>query len=211
MSPRPYRSTVRERAAASTRNAILDAAESLFAEHGYPRVSVSRVAEAAEVAAGTVYASFGSKPALVVGLMERAAAEAAVSRMLVAVEAAADGREIVALSVSAARRLVARHQRALAVLYDNASADPHIAAAVESAETLQRERFDRVVARLDALGALRPGSTPKEAALAFEYFLGPASWRRLRALGWSWHGAEAWLTDQVAYALLGAPGGAAPL
>ncbi|GAA3720215.1 helix-turn-helix domain-containing protein [Streptomyces tremellae] len=209
MSPRPYRSTVRERAAASTRNAILDAAESLFAEHGYPRVSVSRVAEAAEVAAGTVYASFGSKAALVVGLMERAAADEAVTRALAAVDAADSGGQVVALTLAGAGALLRRHGRAISVLYDNASADPDIAAAVERAEALQRERLDGIVARLADLGALRAGLARRDAVRVLEYYAGPPSWRRLRALGWSGRRAEEWLTDQVSYALLGAPGGAA--
>ncbi|MFE2498513.1 TetR family transcriptional regulator [Streptomyces scopuliridis] len=47
MSTRPYRSSVREQAAGLTRTAILDAAERLFAEHGYVRITIARVAEAA--------------------------------------------------------------------------------------------------------------------------------------------------------------------
>lgn len=208
MTRRPYRSTVRERAAATTRSEILDAAEALFAEHGYTRVTITRVAEAAEVAQGTVYAAFGSKPALVVALTERAAADPAAARIASALGTAAGGGEIVALTVAAAGELVRRHARTMAVVYDNASADPAITAALERAESLQRARFDEVAARLAELGALRDGLARTDATRILEYYVGPGSWRRLRDLGRSWRGAEEWLADQVAYALLGVSGGA---
>lgn len=95
MSTRPYRSSLREQAAGLTRTAILDAAERLFAEHGYARITIVRVAEAADVAANTVYAAFGTKAGLVVALMERGAAEPAIGRALDRVSKAADGAEAV--------------------------------------------------------------------------------------------------------------------
>ncbi|WP_329455560.1 TetR/AcrR family transcriptional regulator [Streptomyces sp. NBC_01497] len=206
MTRRPYRSTVRERSAATTRNSILDAAEALFAEHGYARVSITRVAEVADVAQGTVYAAFGSKPSLVVALMERAAGDETIIRTTSAVRSATSGPEIVALTVAGAGEIVRRHARTMAVLYDNASADPHITAAVGRAENLQRERFDLVSARLAELGLLRDGMTRADATRVLEYYTGPGSWRRLRSLEWSWRHAEEWLADQVSYAVLGVSG-----
>lgn len=68
---RPYRSTVRTEGAIDTRRRITVAAHSLFAEHGFSGTTVAKIAERAGVAAPTVYATFGSKAAIVRALLEQ--------------------------------------------------------------------------------------------------------------------------------------------
>ncbi|WP_052489125.1 TetR/AcrR family transcriptional regulator [Streptomyces sp. 150FB] len=205
MNARPYRSSVREQAAALTRTTVLDAAENLFAEHGYARITVARVAEVADVAANTVYAVFGSKPALVAALMERGAAEPAVARTLLAMNEVTDPAEIVRLAAAGTGETVRRHVRAMGVLYDNETADPVIADAARRADTLQRDRLGQVAGRLLQLGALRDGIGLTEATDVLWYYLSQFSWRRLRRMGWEWKRCEDWLADQVVMTLL-APG-----
>ncbi|MEV7864756.1 helix-turn-helix domain-containing protein [Streptomyces sp. NPDC088124] len=202
MSPRVYRSTVREQAAAATRTAILDTAEALFADHGYARVTVKRVAEAAEVAQGTVYAAFGSKPALVAALTERAAGDAGIGDTLAAVERATTGEEVVRLVVRQTRDLGRRHSRSMTVLFEAAAVDQDIAELLRKTEELRRERYGRVASRLERLGALRPGITVSDAVRVLEYFVTPQSWHRTRQLGWDWERAEVFLVDVVGAALL---------
>ncbi|AJT68744.1 hypothetical protein T261_7142 [Streptomyces lydicus] len=55
----------RERKKAQTRKALADAALRLFLEHGYDRVSVKDVAEAADVSVTTLFKHFSGKEALV--------------------------------------------------------------------------------------------------------------------------------------------------
>lgn len=62
---RPYRSAVREQRAADTRRRIATAAKGLFAERGFAGTTVADIAAQAGVAAPTVYATFGSKGAIV--------------------------------------------------------------------------------------------------------------------------------------------------
>lgn len=61
---RRYTSTRREQQAAETKQAVLTAAATLFAEHGWAGTGMRDVARAAGVSVETVYAHFGSKPAL---------------------------------------------------------------------------------------------------------------------------------------------------
>lgn len=68
---RPYRSAVRMERAVETRRLITTAAQALFAEHGFAGTTVSNIAEQAGVAAPTVYATFGSKGAIVRALLEQ--------------------------------------------------------------------------------------------------------------------------------------------
>jgi AcrR family transcriptional regulator len=58
----------RERKKAATRQALADAALELFLEHGYDKVSIRDVAEAADVSTTTLFKHFPSKEALVFDL-----------------------------------------------------------------------------------------------------------------------------------------------
>ncbi|WP_439680489.1 TetR/AcrR family transcriptional regulator [Embleya sp. MST-111070] len=55
----------RERKKAATRQTIADAALELFLEHGYDRVSIRDIADAADVSTTTVFKHFSGKEALV--------------------------------------------------------------------------------------------------------------------------------------------------
>ena len=61
----------RTRNAPRTREAILDAAESLFAEHGYESTSLQAVGEAAGISRGTPGYFFGSKEGLYKAVLDR--------------------------------------------------------------------------------------------------------------------------------------------
>jgi AcrR family transcriptional regulator len=67
---RSYNSPVRREQATRTRQRILDAAAELFTDRGYGATSVRAVAEAAQVAPDTVYATFGSKARLLTALID---------------------------------------------------------------------------------------------------------------------------------------------
>jgi TetR/AcrR family transcriptional regulator len=55
-----------------TTDAILDAAERLFHERGYGATTIEAIAEAADVAIGSIYARFPGKEGLYLALVERA-------------------------------------------------------------------------------------------------------------------------------------------
>jgi AcrR family transcriptional regulator len=71
---RPYQSPVRADGARRTRQAIVDAARELFLSHGYVGASLTQVAALAGVARPTVFAAFGSKPALLRQVLDEALA-----------------------------------------------------------------------------------------------------------------------------------------
>ncbi|MDG4784745.1 helix-turn-helix domain containing protein [Micromonospora sp. WMMD1102] len=77
VNPRPrrrYQSPVREEAARRTRQAIVAAAAGMFVERGYAATSLADIATAAGVARPTVFAAFGSKPALLRQVLDQALA-----------------------------------------------------------------------------------------------------------------------------------------
>ena len=67
---RPYRSPLRAQQAELTRRRILDAAEILFLTGGFGATTIAAIARQAQVAADTVYATFGSKRGVLKALME---------------------------------------------------------------------------------------------------------------------------------------------
>src|SRR6476469_5950292 len=69
---RQYRSPRRAAQARATRDAVITAAQARFAEVGYAGTTVDAVASDAQVSAATVYATFGSKRALLEAAVDRA-------------------------------------------------------------------------------------------------------------------------------------------
>ena len=202
---RTYRSPRREQAAADTRAAILDAAESLFVEHGYAGTTVNQVAAASSVAPNTVYATFGGKAQLVVALIERAMDDPLIIASLEDIATMSDGAEIIARLASGTGATKRSQQHTIVIMLDNATADPMITAALERATTMLRQRFHRIAGRLAAVDALREGITPARASGILWFYFGFAPWRELRGLGWTWKETERWLTEQATNALIGAP------
>lgn len=202
MGSRAYHSTVRTQAAAATRAAILDAAEELFHSHGYAPTTIAAVADAAGVAQNTVYVTFGGKAALVVALVERGVHDSAVGHTLADVGASRCGDDVIRITANGTGTTIKRHQRTMSVLYDNVTADPVIADTARDVDAAQRDRLRQIAARLVELDALRDGVNRAAAADALWFYFGPAAWRRLRQMGWSWQRCEHWLADQAATALL---------
>ena len=61
---RRYDNSRRQAQARATRRKVIEAAQRLFTEHGYPATTIEAIAEAAEVSLPTLYRLFGSKRAL---------------------------------------------------------------------------------------------------------------------------------------------------
>src|SRR5271166_6552404 len=61
---RTYTSTLRERQAAATRQAVLDAARDLFLAQGYGATTIDQIAARAQVSKPTVFTAVGNKQAL---------------------------------------------------------------------------------------------------------------------------------------------------
>lgn len=69
---RAYSSEMREAQAAQTKASILDAAKKLFQAEGFDRVTINKLAQAAEVSMPTIYAIFKSKRGVLQSLIDHA-------------------------------------------------------------------------------------------------------------------------------------------
>ncbi len=196
MSRASYHSPRRQQAAAATRDAIIEAAQELFACQGYARTTVAQIAEAARVAANTVYTSVGGKPQILAAITEGGTGDADVVETLTAVARTTDPAEVIRLTAAGTRRVNQRRAKAVAVLLDSAQADPAAAEMLRVTARYYRETLATLARRLEDLGAVQPPDLNR-AADVFWYLFGWTSWRTLIAdLDWSWDDAEQWLAQR---------------
>jgi AcrR family transcriptional regulator len=197
-----YNSPRRQQAAAATREAIIEAALELFACQGYARTTVAQIAEAARVAANTVYTSVGGKPQLLAAITESGTGDPDVAETLTAVARTSDPAEVIRLTAAGTRQVNERRAKAVAVLLDSAQADPAAAEMLQVTVRYYRETLGTLAGRLEDLGAVQSPDLNR-AADVFWYLFGWTSWRTLITdLGWSWDAAEQWLAQRGIDALL---------
>ena len=202
MNRATYHSPRREQAAAATREAILDAARELFATRGYACTTVAQIAEAAQVAANTVYTSVGGKPQLLAAIMEGGAGDPGVAETLTAVARTTDSAEVIQLTAAGTRQVNERQAKAVTILLDSARVDPAAAEMLQVSVRTYRDTLDTLAQRLVEIGAIDP-SDRRRAADVFWYLFGWTSWRTLIIdLSWSWDEAEKWLARRGIEALL---------
>lgn len=200
------RPSLRERQAGLTRTAILEAARTLFDERGYANTSVRVLAGEAGVAVQTVYAAFGSKAGVLLGLldaMDRATVEPIATRLA----RAEDPREMVALAAALERHVRETGAGLLGLVAQAAATDPEVARVWEQGFQRHREGIARLCARLAEGGHLRDGLMSEEAtATALALTSVEAYEELLRRRGWSHDRYEEWLAHELRHALL-SPGG----
>jgi TetR/AcrR family transcriptional regulator, regulator of autoinduction and epiphytic fitness len=189
---RRYQGAGRRLAAQATRDSILRAARSLFAERGFARTTIEAIAAQAEVAPQTVYAAFGSKTAIAGEfrfLLER---EADIPRRFQRMLAEPDpGRQL---------ELVARIGRHISELHGDVyelfidSKEPELAAVRKEMLDAQRYGMRLLVDGLVERGALRPGLDREDAVSILWAVSSIELYRKLvTQSGWSPARFERWL------------------
>lgn len=128
-------SGLRERKKQQTRQAIAEAASSLFAERGFDAVTVAQIADAANVAPQTVLNYFPAKEDLVLGAFD----ESLLQRFADAVRSCGPGESV----ISAVRTLVFAH-------FDHALASEDFEAIVAAAELIEASPALQARQRADA-------------------------------------------------------------
>lgn len=199
---RGYHSPLREERARRTRQAILVAARSLFAAHGYEATTIAAVAREAGVAVDTVYGAVGTKPVLFRLLLETALSGtdevvAGEDRDYVAqIRAAVGAREKLALYAAAVRRIGERMAPLHLVLRAAAASAPDLAAMRDEISLRRAANMRRLVADLAATGELRPDLDLAEVADVV-WSTNSAEFYGLLVLerGWSPARFERWLAD----------------
>jgi AcrR family transcriptional regulator len=130
-APRAYRSELRQRQANETRLRVVAAAAELFADLGYARTTLSKIAAAAGVSVETVQAQ-GSKASLMIAAVEFAAFGVTGDQSVLDLElgqrfvATTDRDEAVDLMVTEQTAVHERAAQATRALYGAAANDPQL-------------------------------------------------------------------------------------
>jgi AcrR family transcriptional regulator len=156
---RPLRT--RDEARALFRNAILDAAEEVFAESGFHGARIQDIAARARIAVGTVYNHFAQKDDLLKALLEERSEEL-LAELQSSVDVSASFQERLQASVARTLGYVARHRAFFAIANEHGlfagSASPGArleARPVDKAEKFRAVYRDLVEAGIQA-GELEP-------------------------------------------------------
>jgi AcrR family transcriptional regulator len=206
---RRYDSSRRQARARETQRDIIEAARRLFMERGYTGTTIEQIAQEAGVAVETLYATFGSKRAVlsrlvgvsVVGddepvpLLERPGPQAARHEP--------DQRRQVDIFAHDMREIMGRMGPIFGIMRTAAETEPDIAELIGG---LLRERLQGItqfVRWLAANGPLRDGLTVEDAAETI-WTLSSAEVHQLLTVdrGWSDERYEAWLKDTLTRLLL---------
>jgi AcrR family transcriptional regulator len=189
--------------ARETKRLIVDAARRLFTEQGYGATSIGRIAEEAGVAVPTVYASVGTKPTLLRLLLDRIDEEAGVAELAAELRSSGDARRVLALEVRITRQLAERCGDIVAALRSAAGVEPELAEAYAAGMERHRAGAAATVARIAALGRLRPGLDEAEATAIVATLCDPAVYAALTGgHGWSFDRCEGWLVATLRRQLL---------
>ena len=203
--------TTRAERARLTRRRMLDSAGELFIRDGYAETTMDRIADHAGVAVQTLYYTFRSKGQLLCELVEVTAAgdegagpvvqRAWVGEML----APTSGHRLLALAVEHGADIFVR----AAPLWPAVAAavsDPHVDRYWAGVAAGRRAGQARMVARLDELGALRPGLDPDRATDVVVTIVGHDVFTNLVTRAhWSVPEYKAWLLTTLAQQLLRRP------
>lgn len=206
---RTYDSSLRRQQAGQTRMRILDAAQRLFAEKGYPTSTVEAIAADAGVAVDTVYASFGSKRGLLQALLNvRVGGDEAELDLLAragaqAVQREPEQRAQLAAFAADVSSIVERARPVDDIIRGAAAVDADIAALRGENQAYRYRNMRQLVAWLAAKGPLRDGLTEDDAAAIVWAMTSPEVHGLLRdARGWSPERYVAWLRESLDRILL---------
>jgi AcrR family transcriptional regulator len=206
---RRYDSPHRRAQAATTRQAILDAAQRLFEAQGYGATSMPAIAEEAGVALKTIYVYFETKPGLVRALWEvRLGADEAAIPVLErdwyrAVVDEPDPERKLRLVAAQSRRVKSRSGALLEMIRAAASTEPELGSLWEGIEAKLLHVQRAIVEQLHATGSLEKSRDLNEATDILWTLNHPALWQLLvRERGWTGERYEQWLGSTFCSQLL---------
>jgi AcrR family transcriptional regulator len=195
---RSYRSHLRAERAADTRERITTAARELFTSHGFEAATIAAIAERAGVAEPTVYATFGSKRAIMAALLARTELDAQAPAWSEKISNEPDPAAKLDLFAAWSRTIFTTSQDLSVAVHRGAA----FAELREEAEHRRRQAIDDLIATLDAAGALRDDLPVKQAADRAWILTGPELYLLATTCGWTPSHYQRWLAELLRDQLL---------
>ena len=163
MTTRPYKQRARADEAERTRMRIVEAVFTRLRESPAERIAVDRIAEMAEVARSTVYATFGSRSGLFDAVGRELAARSGYERLLDA-KHQPDARAYLRAGLRAASEMFAANRDIYRALRSMAQLDDQaVGGVVRRMDEERTAAMGRLAGRLSEQGALRKGLRVEDA------------------------------------------------
>jgi AcrR family transcriptional regulator len=198
---RAYSSPARDQQADETRARILDAARRLFLGQGFDGTTIDAIAKAAEVAAPTVYAAFGSKRGLVAELLNRARMGPSYAELVKTAHAETEPEAKVRCTAAIARDVFDAERSEMDLLRGAGVLSPEL-----GDEERERNRFTgqkRLVDFLSKAGRLREDLDAATARDVLYALTSRDLYRQLVVVrGWPSSKYQSWLADTLVASLL---------
>ena len=193
-----YRSELRTRRALETRARIATAARELFAEHGFTGTTVVRIAERAGVAVPTVYATYGSKGAIVRALLTQFEDDADAQGWWKRIEADPDPYRKLTLFAEWSAALFSSSKAVISAARDAVS-DPAIAELRDQGDAHRRAGLRELLSTIELRADLTPAGALDRAWVltGLEVYLATTE-----GCGWSDQAYAAWLAETLQQQLL---------
>jgi AcrR family transcriptional regulator len=184
---RAYHSPRRREQAEDTRRRILSAARTLFVADGYGPTTIDAIASEAGVAVQTVYAAFGSKGAMLVGLLDQLSSDADLPRLQRGLaDASGDPRRQLREAIAFTGRLYSAGFDLVDLARTVSGVERDLARMWEAGEQRRYEAHSKLVAGWARAGVLRPGLSTRAATDLLWALSGPDAFRLLnKERGWS--------------------------
>lgn len=202
---RPYKSPRRSQSAQDTRRHILLSARTLFLERGYGGATIEAIARAAAVAPQTVYATFGSKRAILFALLDQMAVDAEFARFQDALAASAgDPQRQLREQIAFNARFYAAGLDLIDIARTVSGTEPDLGAMWREGEARRHRAQAPLVAGWADAGVLASGLDVREAADILWTLTGPDVFRLLVVeQNWEQGRFEDWLAHTLERALFG--------
>lgn len=200
---RSYKSAIRERQAAETRQQIAAAARRLLASKGYAGTTIDAIALEAGVAAQTVYAVFGSKASILTEIVDEARFNEGYEELVRQALSTSEPRERLRFAARIARRIFDSERPVLDLLRGAGVLAPEISRVEQERESMRYERQAPMIEYLMKKKKLRRGLSQKRAREILWALTSRDLYRMLvRERGWTSQEFEDWLGDTLLQALL---------
>ncbi len=208
---RHYDAPQRRKHAEATRQSILRAARWLFTRHGYKATTLQAIAQKAQVALPTIYATFGSKPAILSALVKSVGADEDIRELARRAFAESDPVRQLKLAARVFGSIHAREADVEDLLWQAGGGDPDLAAVWRQSHHQQLSRQGELMTLLVQKGALKPGLTVEAASEILWALSSPEVYRLLvRERGWPLPHYENWLAESAVTLLLNGSTNPAP-
>lgn len=189
--------------AALTRQAIIDAARTLFAAKGFFATTVEDIATSARVAPATVYAVGGGKHGLLHTLMDQWQNAPIIQATYEHIASLGDGEAILRATAAGTREVREQWGDVMRTVLATAPHDTRVAQSLAAVTGNYREGMALTAQRLADAGALKHGVSVVAATDILWFYFGYSSYFTLTdENGWPMADAEKWLLAQASLALL---------